>query len=154
MSVQSIIRVVDVKTPPARTFELFTRHMGRWWPAGKTVAKNRHTAIVLEPHAGGRWFERDSDGNQTQWGKVLIWEPPARLVLGWQLNSRWSYDPAFLTEVELTFTQIETGGTRVSLEHRNLERYGADAAGIAEKIGGGWPRRLSDFVDYANAYTG
>ena len=37
------------------------------------------------------------------------------------------YDPELLTEVELTFAPPADGGTRVTLEHRDLERFGADA---------------------------
>jgi hypothetical protein len=37
------------------------------------------------------------------------------------------------------------------LEHRNLERFGADAARHAEKLGAGWPERLAEFARYADA---
>lgn len=151
MSIAPIVKSVTVKAPPARAFELFAGQMERWWPVGKTVGKNPHVAIVLEPRVGGRWFERDADGNETHWGKVLAWEPPTRLLLGWQLNSKWIYDPDFLTEVELSFASAE-GGTMVTLEHRNLERFGADAAKHAEALGSGWPSLLAKFTEYANAH--
>ena len=85
---------------------------------------------------------------ETPWGKVLAWDPPARLVLGWQLNARFRHDPAMLTTVEVTFTAKEGGGTIVHLEHRDLERFGDDAAQVARSIGEGWPTRLKDFVDF------
>ena len=151
MSIAPLVRKVEVKAAPARAFELFTTRMGEWWPKGKTVAKNPHADIVVEPRSEGRWFERDADGNETNWGKVLAWEPPARLLLGWQLSSQWRYDPDFLTEVELTFAPTGGGGTLVTLEHRNLERFGADAASHAESIGRGWPRLLEAFAAYADA---
>ena len=28
---------VSVKTPPARSFQLFAEHIGLWWPKGKTI---------------------------------------------------------------------------------------------------------------------
>ncbi len=71
MSIAPIVHTVDVKAAPARAFELFSQHMERWWPKGRTVGKNPHVAIVLEPHPGGAWFERDAEGNETHWGKVL-----------------------------------------------------------------------------------
>jgi uncharacterized protein YndB with AHSA1/START domain len=153
MTIAPIVRTVTVKASPARAFDLFAAHMERWWPAGHTVAKQPHVAIVMEPRPGGRWFERDADGVETHWGKVLTWEPPSRLVLGWQLNGRWEYDPDFLTEVELSFAPAQGGGTLVTLEHRDLERFGADAEKIAEQVGGGWPRLLADFAGYADTLT-
>jgi uncharacterized protein YndB with AHSA1/START domain len=80
---------------------------------------------------------------------VLAWQPPSRLLLGWQINTRWGYDPELLTEVELTFAATDSGGTLVTLEHRNLERFGVDAASHAERINRGWPARLGAFAEYA-----
>src|SRR5260221_657955 len=96
-------------------------------------------------------FERVAAGNETRWGKVLAWEPPSRLLLGWQINCDKGYAPDLLTEVELSFTPAAGGFTLVTLEHRNLERFGADAARQAERIGGGWPARLAEFAEYAAA---
>ncbi|MHB8813276.1 MAG: SRPBCC domain-containing protein, partial [Steroidobacteraceae bacterium] len=103
MSIAPVLHSVEVKAPPARAFELFTAHIGKWWPKGKTVAPNPHAEIVMEPRPGGRWYERDAEGNETPWGRVLAWEPPGRVLLGWQLNAQWRYDPDFLTELELSF---------------------------------------------------
>jgi uncharacterized protein YndB with AHSA1/START domain len=153
MSIAPIVHKVVVKAPPARAFELFATHMGQWWPKGGTIGKNPHVAIVVEPRAEGRWFERDAHGNETRWGKVLAWEPPSRLLFGWQLTCDWGYDPALLTEVELTFAAAEGGGTLVTLEHRNLERFGADAARHVEKLRGGWPARLAEFARYADDHS-
>src|ERR1700760_734453 len=69
-----------------------------------------HVAIVVQPRPGGRWFGRGAPGHETHWGKVLAWEPPSRLLPGWQINSEWTCDPDFLTKVELTFTPAENGG--------------------------------------------
>ena len=152
MSIAPILHSVEVKAPPARAFDLFTAYMGQWWPRGRTIGRNPHADIVVEPHEGGRWFERDDEGNETQWGKVLAWEPPGRLLLGWQLSSDWSYDPELLTEVELSFAPLEGGGTRVTLEHRNLERFGKDAEAHIAKLEGGWPMRLGHFAHYADGH--
>jgi uncharacterized protein YndB with AHSA1/START domain len=154
MTIAPIVRTIQVKAAPARAFELFATRMSDWWPRGKTIGKAPHATIVAEPRAGGRWFERDAEGRETQWGQVLAWEPPARLLLGWQINCEWGYDPKLLTEVELTFAPAAGGGTLVTLEHRNLERFGVDALRHVEKLGGGWPSRLAEFAHFADALVG
>ncbi len=144
MSIAPVVHTLTVRTNPVRSFELFTSRMGDWW-AGKTVGPNPHVAIIVEPKVGGRWFERDAGGAETEWGKVLAWEPPSRLLLGWQLDSSFRYDPEMLTEVELSFKPLADGGTRVRLEHRDLERYGADADRIAHAVDEGWPKVIAGF---------
>jgi uncharacterized protein YndB with AHSA1/START domain len=151
MSIAPVVRSVEVRTPPDKTFDLFTSRMGDRWPKGRTPAANPHIAIVIEKRAEGRWFERDADGLENEWGKVLVYEPPFKLVLGWQLNARFVHDPAILTEVEISFAAMPGGGTRVTLEHRNLERLGEDAPLVAERIGEGWPSRLKEFAAFAEA---
>ncbi len=154
MSIDPVVHMIEVKVPPARTFDLFARQIGLWWPKGRTIGRSAHADIVIEPRAGGRWFERDADGRETQWGKVLAWEPPSRLLLGWQIRQQptgWGYDPDLLSEVEVTFAPLDSGGTRVRLEHRNLERLGAGAAEMAAKIRGGWAERLAEFALFADA---
>ncbi len=149
MTIAPIEKTVTVKAPPARAFAIFTRDIGAWWPKGKTIGKTSHAAIIIEPKAGGRWFERDEAGAETAWGKVLAWDPPGRLLLGWQLDAAFKYDADFLTEVELTFAAAGEGKTQVTLVHRHLERFGDSAEKIAASLSGGWPTRLQNFADYA-----
>jgi len=152
MTIAAILHRVHTKAPPARAFTLFTEHMSRWWPKGQTPGRS-HVDVVVEPVVGGRWFERDAEGLETRWGTVLDWAPPQRLLLGWQLNTQFKYDPDLLTEVELTFAPAADGGTLVTLEHRDLERFGVDAEEMAGKIGRGWPERLADFAAYETAQS-
>jgi uncharacterized protein YndB with AHSA1/START domain len=98
LSIEPIVRTVAVKVPPKRAFEAFTSQMGRWWKVGTTMGKNHHATIVIEPKEGGRWFERDAAGNEIQWGTVVSWEPSSRLLLCWQINSQFKYDPDFIAK--------------------------------------------------------
>src|SRR5580658_6000333 len=99
MTIAPIVRSVIVKASPARAFELFSSQMQAWWPHGMTIGQKPHVEIVIEPRAGGAWFERDEDGRKTPWGEVIAWEPPSRLLLAWRINSAWAYDPSLTTEV-------------------------------------------------------
>jgi len=150
MTIAPIRHATRVKAPPAKAFEIFTGQIGRWWPQGHGVGAQPLVEVVIEPGVGGRWFERDADGRETQWGRVLDWDPPGRIVLAWQLNREKRFDPDLVTEVELTFSPATGGGTDVKLEHRNLERFGQDADQWLASIGGGWAQKLSEFAAFAD----
>ena len=130
---------IHVAAPPERAFEVFTDGIGRWWPASHKIGPADLDRPIIEPREGGRWYERDVDGTECEIGKVLVWDPPVRLVLVWQLGPEWKYDSDLITEVEVNFT-AESKGTRVDLEHRNLERMGDGARAMREAIDapGGW----------------
>jgi len=146
MSIAPIVHSVTVKAPPQVAFDLFTAKMGMWWPGKMTLGKNPPVEIAVTPRVGGKWFQRDAEGNEIQWGKVLAWEPPGRLLLAWQLNTEFAYDPDLVTEVEITFLPSPTGGTVVTLQHRNLERLGAGAEKQISGLGQGWPTLLGLFA--------
>jgi uncharacterized protein YndB with AHSA1/START domain len=150
MTIAPVRRAVRTRAAPARAFEIFTSQMGLWWPKGRTVGAKPHEALVIEPGVGGRWFERDADGVETLWGKVLEWAPPTRLVLAWQFDADHRYDPDLITEVEIVFTPAPGGGTEVVLEHRNLERFRKDADVWAGSIARGWTEMMDIFAAFAN----
>jgi len=149
MTIAPITRTFTVKAPPERAFTLFAERMHDWWPRAHSLGTGTRAAIVMEPHADGRWFELNEEGDEKMWGKVLAWQPPLRLLLGWQLNHEWVYDPELVTEVELVFAPEGTG-TRVTFEHRNLERYGVYAETVAGELGGGWPGIIDLYAGLAN----
>jgi uncharacterized protein YndB with AHSA1/START domain len=140
-------RSVTVSAPPARAFQVFTDSFGRWWPPSHHIGKSAMKTAVIEPVVGGRWYEVGEDGVECDWGKVLVWEPPRRLVLAWQLTAQWQYDPAFVTEVEVRFTP-EGEATRVDLEHRDLDRFGPDVEKVRTSIDSprGWPAILESYA--------
>jgi uncharacterized protein YndB with AHSA1/START domain len=145
MTIAPIVKVVDVKAPPERAFAIFAGNISAWWPGNMAIGAEPWVAVEIEPVAGGRWFERDASGAETQWGRVLEWAPPGRLLLAWQIDAAFKYDPTFETELEITF-EPRGDGTRVTLEHRNLERFGDSAARVAGQLGGGWPGIMEGFA--------
>ena len=145
----SIRSEVIVEAPPDRAFRVFTEKMDTWWPATHHIGKADLKSIVLERRANGRWAEIGTDGSECQWGKVLVWDPPKRIVLGWQLTAEWQFDETFLTEVEVSFTPMGASQTRVALEHRNLERFGAMEEQIAKSVDGGWAQILQGYAEAA-----
>ena len=147
----SVVHDVTVPLPPDKAFELFTEGLDRWWPRSHTIGTSAIKQAVVEPRAGGRWYEIGDDGSECEWGQVLAWEPPRRVVLAWQITSDWRYDPQLLTEVEATFTDRGDGTTTVSVEHRNLDRFGAgaDAMRTVFSAPNGWPGLLNAYATAA-----
>ena len=144
---------IVVKASTEKSFTTFTSRIGRWWPRSKSIGSAPQADVVLEPGVGGRWYERGSDGSECQWGKVLQWEPPGRLVLAWQINGSWSFDPTLVTEVEVRFVAETPNRTRVELEHRDLERFGDGQEPIRAAFDspGGWQGLLDAFAHAAAA---
>ena len=102
---------------------------------------------------GGRWYERGDDGSTCDWGRVLVWEPPSRLVLTWDINADWQFDAKLNTEIEVRFIPQGDDATRVELEHRHLDRYGArrDEMRRIFETDGDWGRLLESFARAAES---
>jgi uncharacterized protein YndB with AHSA1/START domain len=128
----AVRRTITVATSQQRAFEVFTANFGAWWPKDYHLGPATMVDFILEPKAGGRWYELDEDGSQCDAGHVLAYEPPHRLVLAWQLNEQWQYDAdlSHASEVEVRFVAEGPSRTRIELEHRGFERHGAGAAAV------------------------
>ena len=115
--------------------------------SGIQIGKANAIDAVIDPYQGGRWYERGDDGTTCKWGTVLAWEPYHRLILSWDISADWQPDPALETEIEVRFIANGDNTTRVELEHRRLDRYGARRAkcaafSIPKAIGDAYSRRL------------
>lgn len=146
-----IRKSLHVGVGPRRAFEVFTAGMHRWWPAEYSLLASPRQEIVMEPRQGGRWFERGADGTECDWGRVLAWEPPARVLLAWQIDGQWRFDPGFVTELEIRFVADGADGTRIELEHRDLERFGEQAEALRAALDSGWGKGLEAFAATASA---
>lgn len=112
-----------VKATPERAFEVFTAEIGDWWrPNGLFQTTPRAPGRLA--FDAGRLVETLENGKIFEIGKVLAWEPPARLVFSWR---QASFPPDLVTEVEVTFEAVGQE-TRVSVEHRGFSQVPADSA--------------------------
>jgi uncharacterized protein YndB with AHSA1/START domain len=142
-----------VACPAERAFALWAEETTRWWPHGHSVSGAPGLTVTFEPRAGGRIFERTPDGAEHDWGEVLAWEPPHRVVLVWRLSAEFAFDQTIHTEIEVRFEPQDGASTRVTLEHRGLDAYGDKAAEMRETFGseGGWNGLLRRFAEEAAA---
>lgn len=149
----AVRKTVIVEVSPDKAFQVFTEGIDRWWFRAHHIGAADLEQAVLEGREGGRWYEIGVDGSECEWGRVLTWEPPSRVVLAWQIDANWHFDPNLVTEVEVRFIAEGDDRTRVELEHRDLERFGAAREQITESLDspGGWQGLLDAFAHEAPA---
>jgi uncharacterized protein YndB with AHSA1/START domain/uncharacterized damage-inducible protein DinB len=142
-------KTLTVQASPARAFAVFTSGFDTWWPRSHHIGKAPMQAAFIEGRVGGRCYTTHTDGSECDWGRVLAWEPPHRLVVSWQIDGKWQFEPDLSksSEVEVRFTSEPDGRTRVDLEHRHLARHGADAESIRTSVDSpnGWSSLLASF---------
>jgi uncharacterized protein YndB with AHSA1/START domain len=141
-------KTLTVAATPDRAFEVFTAGFDRWWPRTHTIGSSPLKTAVLEPGIGGRWYGLAEDGTEAEWGDVLAWDPPARLVVAWRIGANWQYSKDRLTEVEVNFTALADGQTRIDFEHRLLENLGEGALEGRAQLDGpmGWGGILDNYA--------
>jgi uncharacterized protein YndB with AHSA1/START domain len=122
---------IVVRAPIARAWSVFVEQMETWWPATHHIGSTPFEAIFVEPRVGGRWYERNVEGAQCDWGKVLAWDRPHKVCFSWHVGPGhdqpdWKFDPdpEKASKVEFRFIAESPSTTRIDLEHRCLERHG------------------------------
>lgn len=152
-AVPSVRHTVIVEAPRAHAFEVFTRGIDSWWFRDHSIGTEPLQEVVMEPRAGGRVFERGIHGAECEWGRVLAWEPPSRLVVSWGIGGDWRFDPdpTHASEYEARFIEETPTRTRVEFEHRHFERHGAAGQAIRDAVDSGWPRLLAAYAAIAKA---
>jgi uncharacterized protein YndB with AHSA1/START domain len=155
MTLEPIRKTITVACSREHAFKTYTEAFDSWWPREHHLGEADLVEAVLEPKPGGRWYERLTDGSECDWGEVLVWEPPARVVLSWRIDGDWKSDPdpAHASEIDVRFFEEGTRSTRVELEHRAFERHGETAAKVRDGVSsdGGHGGLLKLFAEKAAA---
>jgi uncharacterized protein YndB with AHSA1/START domain len=146
LKIDPVRKSIRVQASQAHAFDVFTSGLDRWWPRRASIGASPMKSMTLEPFLGGCWIETGEDGSQVTVGKVLLWEPPSRFAVSWEINRHWKPDPDVRSEVEVRFTAEGPSTTLVELEHRKFEQMGAEAgASMRKDVEGGWPGMLELF---------
>ncbi len=146
-----------VNAPIERAFSVFTEEIGSWWNPEHHILEGELSEMVFEPRAGGHVYDRGVDGSECRWARVLVFEPPTRLVISWDINLQWKResDPQKTSEVEVRFISEGPERTRVELEHRNLDRHGEGWEQMRDAVGspGGWRAGVQLYANRIGAIT-
>jgi uncharacterized protein YndB with AHSA1/START domain len=149
----SVRASIDVEAPVERAFAVFTEEIGSWWPPEHHILEAELAEMVFEPRAGGHVYDRGVDGTECHWARVLVYQPPTRIVISWDINSQWQIeaDPDKTSEIEVRFISEGAERTRVELEHRNLQRHGKGWEQMRDAVGSpdGWEVGLGRFAEAA-----
>ena len=149
-AIAPVRKTVHVKAPIAHAFEVFTSGLTRWWPHDHGVGKKPIQKVMMEPGLGGRWLEIAEDGTQTSVATIILWEPPHRLVMLWQINAQWKPDATMKSEVDVRFSADGPNATVVELVHHKFETMGAEAgASLRKDVDRGWPGLIERFAQEA-----
>jgi len=147
----SIHHELVVDAPIERAFLVFTEDFGSFKPREHNLLTVEIAQTVFEPRAGGRLYDRGVDGSECDWARVLVYEPPDRVVISWDISPQWQVETDLekTSEVEVRFIAETSERTRVVLEHRNLDRHGDGWEAVREGVDseGGWPLYLRRFAD-------
>ena len=141
--IEAVRKTITVDCVVEEAFRVFTTDAISWWPLDShSIHGNDVKEIVFEEREGGEIYEITADGKQGHWASVLVWEPPTRVVLAWNILER----EASPTEVDVRFT-AEGKQTRVDLEHRGWEMVAEDGAAKRDNYDVGWDRVLGFYED-------
>jgi uncharacterized protein YndB with AHSA1/START domain len=150
ITIAPVRKTIRVAAAQARAFEVFTGGIGRWWPRDSTIGKKPRKDVVIEPRQGGHWYEIAEDGTRTDVGRILLWDPPRRFIVSWDINSAWKPEVGAGSEVEIRFIGEGPEATVVELEHRKFEAMGTEAGeSLRRDVDGGWPGMLARFKEAA-----
>ena len=146
MTIDPIRCDIRVHGAPAQVFARFVE-LSRWWPMAYSRSGAKFAGAFVEPKVGGRWYEKDQDGQESSWGDVRAYDPGHRLVTGFNIRPDQGVEPPERqSEVEMTFT-ADGDDTLVALEHRDLDKHAEGAANVAAGMASvhGWPLILASF---------
>ena len=85
-TVAPVRKTITVNATVDRAFEVYTKGFDIWWPRSHHIGKSPMKKAIIEPKAGGRCYSEQVDGTECDWGRILEWEPPTRLLMAWQIR--------------------------------------------------------------------
>ncbi len=141
---------VTVAADAATAFDIFTQEVDAWWRRGPKYrfGGRKSGTMRFEPGIGGRLVEvyDEGAGDLYEVGKILVWEPGARLSFEWRAPN---YRVGQVTVVEVRFAPSQHG-TRVIVEHRGWEtlparhpaRHGMEEMAFLHSMSGWWQEQL------------
>lgn len=130
-----VVKTRELAIGVEMAFELFTARIAEWWPvASHSISGDAVDDVRFEGRVGGRVVEITGDGMEISWAEVLVWDPPNRFVLSWHPTE----EPVAASRLEVRFTSLGEGRSRLDLVHTGWEEFGGEGAGLRAGYDSGW----------------
>jgi uncharacterized protein YndB with AHSA1/START domain len=143
-------RQIVVPAPIERAFAVFTERFGDFKPPEHNLLGVPVVETVFESKVGGHIYDRGLDGSECRWARILVFDPPDRVVFSWDISPQWTIEtePDNTSEVEVRFIAETPERTRVELEHRHIERHGPGWPAVSDGVAmdEGWPLYLQRYA--------
>lgn len=150
----SIKQSLIIPIPVHKAFQYFTNELNSWWPKEYTWSGEVLEKIAIEPRENGRCYERGPHGFECDWGRVLTWDPPYRILFTWQIspNRVPEPNPEKVSEIEVLFKE-EKNKTNITFIHRDFEKHGENAESYKQLLESpqGWPFILNKYKEQVSA---
>lgn len=145
LEIDPVAKTLELGVTPDRAFDLFTNHMGRWWPLSThSVSTDDARDVRIDGRVGGSLREVTGDGVEHEWGVITIYEPGARIQFTWYPGLPEEAG----TNVDVRFDATGSG-TRVTLVHSGWEARGDDAQTVRDNYESGWDLVLAPYTAIA-----
>lgn len=151
---EQVVVSTFVELPPSEAFAIFTRDIDLWWKRSPRYRQmpGQAGSLRFEGEPPERLVEHSAK-RRAVIGRVLSWEPGARVSFEWSTSELAEHDR---TSVEVRF-QAHRHGTRVTLEHHGLAalpakhpaRRGLSGGAFAAMFGYFWADLLASFRMHA-----
>ena len=145
LEIDPVAKTLELGVTPEKAFDLFTNHMGRWWPlTTHSVSTDDARDVRVDGRIGGTLREVTGDGVEHEWGVITIYEPGARIQFTWYPGLPEEAG----TNVDVRFDATGSG-TRVTLVHSGWEARGDDAQTVRDNYESGWDLVLAPYAAIA-----
>ena len=133
---EPLVNTIEVPCTQKHAFAVFL-DMGSWWPTNKFATSVMRGQVVkalrVDARESGQIIEVGADGLEVLWGTIKTYEPYGYLRMDFHIPHPSEKNPGFST-VEVRFTALANGRTRVELKQSNWEALGD----VAKMVQGGY----------------
>lgn len=146
---ESVRAQIVVDVPIEHAFAVFTKDSS-WKPPEHNLLGIEIADSVFEAKPGGYIYDRGVDGSECRWARVLLYEPPTRIVFAWLITPQWRLESEMsnASEVEVRFIAEGSDRTRIEIHHSHIERHGDGWQAMRDAVRGpgGWALYLQRFA--------